>query len=228
MKKIFLLLFLGLSFLRAEYKGMSNLQLHLSNQFDKTLGMIDTRSGKKATITFEHYGQFDFGDHFFFVDQFEGSFLDGSNRRTYIEYWNRFKIASFEDSFVKNFYLAGQYNTYIKKNADLQAYLYGVSADLNVPYFKHFEMNFYQRNSNLEDNQPQLTFRYASFFPSGWSFNGYFDITEDNMLTFNQLTYDFGEFVGTKKLYVGVELLSYNQRGISLRNVPQFVIKKIW
>jgi len=228
MRRTTVLLLLLLSFLRAEYKGMNNLQLHLSNQFDKKLGMIDTKSGNKATLTFEHFGKFDLGDHFFFVDQFEGSFLDGSIRRTYIEYWPRVRVASFENSFVKNFYVAGQYNQYVKKNKDLQAYLYGVSVDLKVPYFKHFEMNLYQRNSNLEDNQPQLTFRYASFLPSGWSFTGYFDLTEDNMLTFNQLTYDIGKFVDTKKLYAGIELLSYNQRGIKSRNVPQLVIKKIW
>ena len=228
MRYIVLVLLFGITNLFAEYKGMSNLQLHISNQFDKALGMIDTKSGKKTTVTFEHYGKFYFGDHFFFVDQFEGNFLDESNRRTYIEYWNRFKVASFKNSFVRNFYLAGQYNRYIKKNTDLQAYLYGASVDLDVPYFKHFEFNLYKRNSNLEDNGVQFTLRYASFLPSGFSFTGYFDITEDNMLTYNQLTYNVGKYFGIKKLYSGVELLSYNQKGINLRNVPQIVIKKIW
>lgn len=232
MRYIFLMVF-SLVVAFADYKGMSNLQLHLSNQFDKKLGMIDTKNGNKATYTFEHFGKFDFGDHFFFIDHFEGDFLDGSSKRDYIEYWPRFKISKYlpslaKNCFVKDIYIASQYNRYVKKNTDMQAYLYGIGLDLDVPYFKHVEMNLYNRNSNLEDNMVQLTFRYASFLPSGWSFTGYLDVTEDNFLTLNQLTYDIGRFVEIKKLYSGIELLTYDDNNIDVRNVVQFVIKKIW
>jgi len=230
----YILIFLiTLTTLFAEYKGMSNLQLHMSNQFDKKLGMIDTKNGNKATYTFEHFGKFDFGDHFFFIDHFDGVFLDGSSNRDYIEYWPRLKISEYLSSFIQNslvkdIYIASQYNRYVKKNVDLEAYLYGIGVDLNIPYFKHVEMNLYKRNSNLQDNMAQLTLRYASFLPSGWSFTGYLDATEDNFLTLNQLTYDIGRFVEIKKLYSGVELLTYDDNNIDIRNVVQFVIKKIW
>lgn len=232
MRYIFLMVF-SLVVVFADYKGMSNLQLHLSNQFDKKLGMIDTKNGNKATYTFEHFGKFDFGDHFFFIDHFEGDFLDGSSKRDYIEYWPRFKISKYlpllaKNCFIKDIYIAYQYNRYVKKNTDMQAYLYGIGLDLDVPYFKHVEMNLYNRNSNLEENMVQLTFRYASFLPSGWSFTGYLDVTEDNFLTLNQLTYDIGRFVEIKKLYSGIELLTYDDNNIDVRNVVQFVIKKNW
>lgn len=233
MRFIFLVLVFGITALFAEYKGMSNLQVHLSNQFDKKLGMIDTKNGNKLTYTFEHYGKFDLGDHFFFIDHFDGGFLDGSKKRDYIEYWPRLKVSKYlpsliDNCFVKDIYIASQYNRFLKKNRDMQAYLYGIGLDLNVEYFKHVEMNIYKRNSNLEDNSAQVTFRYASFLPSGWSFTGYLDVTEDNFLTLNQLTYNVGKFFKISKLYSGIEVLTYDDNNIDVRNVTQFVIKKIW
>lgn len=173
-----------------------------------------------AVMTLEHSSTHTWGGVFFFVDRIHGD--EGANgkdfRETYGEIAPKIKLATFDNSFIKQVNLAGQYEFGSNSGGFSQDnYLIGVGADLNVPIpgMKYASASLYQvfnNNSGSNDaNDQQITLTY------GWEKNdivvdGYVDYSFNNddlkdQLHINpQIKYNLQKTLGLdNRLEIGME-----------------------
>ncbi len=182
---------------------------------------------KRDVWTFEHAAATSWGDSFLFIDRLNSS--DGSSS-TYGEFSPRFKLATF-DGFVKAIYFAPSVEM-----ANGNNYLYGIGSNLDVPYFKFFQVNMYLRNNAVGDNSFQTTFAWG--LPLGPLFyDGFIDIatgvkqTDQNgfetksstqMNFTSQLKYDIAPHLDyDNKLFVGIEYVFWNNK-FGIKDSPEF------
>ena len=194
--------------------------------------------GELTTITLEHASTHTWGGVFFFVDRHQGASDSENNKykETYGEFAPKFKLQTFDDSFIKQVNLAGQYEFGSNSTGFSQDnYLVGVGADLNVPIpgMKYASASLYHAfNDNTDDDQ-QITLTY------GWEKNnivvdGYVDYSFNNndlkdQLHINpQIKYNLQDVLGIdNRLEVGMEYSYWKNKYGSdkTQNAPSALVK---
>lgn len=232
-------LFMGLFVNELSAFSTSNVQ-YLYGKFDDN-SLFDTVNGGKSTITVEHYRTFAYGDFFCFADYAfadDRFFYADNTTDLYFELSPRISLSKTTQTdlsfgFVKELYLAFQYNRQIYKYDDYKAYLYGIGSDLSVKGFDVFALNLYKVNKMYFDNTYQVSLNYMSnhIFDSAFVFEGFSDWTKDEFLTQNQLLYDLGNALplGDTKAYAGTEWHYYRVQESAVRsNTWQIMMKLKW
>lgn len=200
--------------------------------------IFDTVGGK-STVTLEHFFTYEYGDFFSFSDfaivdkRFK---YDDKSVDLYFEISPRISLTkttkhNFSILFVKDIFIAGQYNRQVHKFKDFYAWLYGVGTDLNVKGFDVFGLNFYKKKQNFGDNTYQLSANYRSenIFNTKFLFDGFTDWTTQDFLSQNKLLYKLDYSVLKSKVYVGSEWHYYKIQNSAIKsNVLQAMILVAW
>jgi nucleoside-specific outer membrane channel protein Tsx len=177
----------------------------------------------KAVVTFEHFSANSWGDIFLFVERLTPTGPEGSDTsETYIEVAPRFKVSDFDAGFVKNVYLATQWEMSASNNTQNDNFLIGLGTDFNIPGFQNLSFNAYQRLNDDGDNNYQTTTVWGVPFEiagQNFKFDGFWDwatATDDKAATSNftyQLKWDAAPTLGmTNKVYVGIEHATWNNK----------------
>lgn len=194
--------------------------------------------GELTTITLEHASAHTWGGIFFFVDRHQGAKDSDNNKfkETYGEFAPKFKLQTFDDSFIKQVNLAAQYEFGSNSTGFSQDnYLVGVGADLNVPIpgMKYASASlFHAFNDNTDDDQ-QITLTYGweknNFVIDGYvdySFNN--DDSKDQLHINPQIKYNLQEALGIdNRIEVGMEYSYWkNKYGTDFtQNTPSALVK---
>ncbi len=149
----------------------TNVQLLWGGGFsDAQLGYF-TRTQSMTTLTLNNFTQFKYGDSFFFVDMYQGDFVDGSNAKIYAEWHPRILINKFIDpkappalGVIGNWGVGGEINV----GNNFSAYLVGPSVDLFLPWNIYVGMAFYYRYSSL-----WLPDQTSNIYTHTWQFSPY-------------------------------------------------------
>lgn len=206
-----------------------------------------------TTMTLEHASTHDWGGIFAFVDRHQGDHYDlkdandnvtGSKRyrETFGKVSPKFKVASFNDSFVKQVNLAGVYEFSSNSTGFGQDNLWlGVGADLNIPVpgIKYASATLYHAFNNAEaasgaktkgdDQKITLTSAWErdNVLIDGYvdfAFNNEFDNVK-NSIHFNpQIKYNIQPMLGIdNRLEVGVEY-DYWKNKFGINDVNQSAV----
>ena len=181
---------------------------------------------KRTVATFEHAAGHSWGDSFLFIDRLQS---DDGSKVTYGEFSPRLELSDYQNSWMKNIYLAST----IEIGNNFTHYLLGVGTNLKVPHFKFVKVNFYQRNNDSSDNSQQMTLAW-SLPVAGLTYDGFIDYvlsSDDKATSMNmtsQLKYNIGPALNIKtKLFVGIEYVFWNNKfgidGINERNANLLV-----
>ena len=215
----------------------TNIQ-YLYGNFNGNSG-FDTSGGGKHTATVENFSTYGYGDFFGFVDfslaDDRFKYQDKSSD-IYFELSPRIslsKISSLDLSFlfVKDIFIAGQYNRELHKFDDYEAWLYGVGSNLNIKGFDTFGLNLYKKEQNFGNDTYQLSANYSSkdMFNTNFTIDGFVDWTEYNLLSQNQLLYKLGYSPLKSTMYVGAEWHYFQVKDSDVKsNVLQAMIKILW
>ncbi|MFC6205602.1 DUF5020 family protein [Psychrobacter urativorans] len=193
------------------------------------------------TMTLEHASTHTWGGVFFFVDRHQGE--EGTNgkdfKETYGELAPKYKLATFDNSFIKQVNLAGQYEFGSNSNGFSQDnYLVGVGVDLNVPIpgMKYASASIYHAFnddtfSDADDQQITLTYGWEknNFVVDGYvdySFNN--DDKKDQLHINPQIKYNLQQVLGIdNRLEVGMEYSYWKNKFGSdqTQNAPSALVK---
>ena len=172
-----------------------------------------------TTMTLEHASTHTWGGVFFFVDRHQGKENASGKefKETYGELAPKLKIATFDNSFIKQVNLAGQYEFGSNSSGFSQDnYLVGVGVDMNVPIpgMKYASASLYHAfndKDNADDQQITVTYGWEknNFVIDGYidyAFNSEDDSVKDNIHINPQLKYNLQEVLGIdNRLEVGME-----------------------
>jgi|LGVE01.1.fsa_nt_gb nucleoside-specific outer membrane channel protein Tsx len=217
----------------------TNIQL-LYGTFDGNSYVYDTKNGGKTTLTIEHYGSFEYGDIYGFLDYSiaDNEFKYHNDKTdTYGEISPRLnlsKVTSQDLSFsiVKQIYLAYQYNA----SETYTANLIGLGTDLNVYGFDVFGLNIYKRYQNIGEDTYQLSPYYKTkTLGNIFHIDGFIDWTEYDFLSQSQFLFDMKRALKVENLFIGAEWHYYKQKPLNLNfnskvesNTLQAIIKYSW
>lgn len=193
----------------------------LYGNFNDNSYVYDVKDSGKSTFTLEHYSANRYGDVFFFTDLTRANkSYKYQNKRNdwYFELSPRISLNLLQNSFIKNTYLAFQYN----KGAEYEAILAGVGVGLNLPFFTVFDINIYRKKQNIGDTTIQLSSNYYVPLPQKFHFEGFLDKTKEDFLTQNQLLYDI-----TKNFFIGTEWHYYTTDNVK-SSTFQYLLKYRW
>lgn len=211
----------------------SNVQI-LYGAFDGNSG-FDTSNGGKTTLTVEHYSAFEYGDIFAFTDIAMADDTFATYDKKYDFYFeisprvslNRWSNDFFKNEVINDVFVAFQYNRQVHQFDDYYAYLYGFGTNLNVVGFNVFDLNIYQKDNVSPINDSlQLSLNYTStnILEYPITFNGFIDLTNDDLLTQNQLYYTFLESYS-----IGFEWAYYDLWAYSVKsNTLQLMLMAKW
>lgn len=190
-------------------------------------------------LRLDHMSQFKYGDTFLF---FRAQNPTNKNTIMYGEFAPRLSLSKVFDSNIsyKNIsdtFLAGQLNY---SGTGFRAYLIGAGINLQLPYFKAFQLNFYKRkNPAFKDSTYQITPMWLLPFKINdiqLSYSGFLDYIgpeggrKTNLLSRSQILVDLGELTGkkSKTLYLGPRFSYWrNKQGLSGINehVLEFMLR---
>lgn len=194
-----------------------------------------------TTMTLEHASTHTWGGVFFFVDRHQGDEdASGKNfRETYGELAPKLKLATFDNSFIKQVNLAGQYEFGSNSSGFSQDnYLLGVGVDLDIPIpgMKYASASLYHAFnddtfSDADDQQITLTYGWEknNFVVDGYvdySFNN--DDKKDSLHINPQIKYNLQEVLGIdNRIEVGMEYSYWkNKYGFdNTQNAPSALVK---
>jgi len=229
-------------------------QTALASQWSSTHVLLLSGSGYKSVpsnstydtqvFTFEHVDGWKYGDNFFFVDVTDPN---SPNSSYYSEFSPRLSLSKMLNKkvslgFIKDFSLAGTWELGKTTNGKL----IGLGMDWQVPGFKVFQVNLYQRfttskyYSGKTGSAPQATFVWKAPFSlakTQWIFSGFLDYAmaeksigkETNIISSPRLMMDLGAlWQAPKKLFLGTEVSywsnKYGKKGIN-ETVPQLAVQ---
>ena len=194
-----------------------------------------------ATMTIEHASTHDWGGIFMFVDRHQGE-KDSSGKpykETFGKVSPKFKVATFDDSFIKQVNLAGVYEFSSTTTGFAQDnYWIGIGADLNlpVPGMKYASATLYHSFNNAklgngkkskgDDQKITLTSAWEkdNFLIDGYvdfAFNNEFDNVKNSIHLNPQIKYNIQPMLGIdNRLEVGIEY-DYWKNKIGLDGVDQ-------
>jgi nucleoside-specific outer membrane channel protein Tsx len=218
MKRLLLLIFISSNLFSF---STTNIQ-YLYGTFDDNSYVYDTKDGGKSTITIENYTSFEYGDVFMFIDYAIADdrfkYHDEDKNEAYGEFSPRLSLSKLSSSdlsfsFVKDIYLAAQYN----RGEDYTAYLYGIGSDLDILGFNVFGLNGYIKNQDIGENTLQLSANYTSkTIYNIFHITGFTDWTEYDLLSQNQFLFEIAKPFKTHNLYLGVEWHYYLQKKLDI------------
>ena len=219
------LLFPKIAFADVDYMA-NNFVFLYSNQFNNNT-FHDTSDGKKFTATYENYTSFSKlplnigGDIFSFFDHVDTT----DNDSYYFEIQPRLSISK---TFDKNLEFGPikdiTLNYQINKGEDFVAHLYGMGADLNIPFLDFSSIGYYYKNTNY-DNTAQLSFNYGKKLASSVQFLGFVEYTPDSIFSQNQVYYQL-PFKDVDYVNVGLFWNYYNDtKNNEASSVPQLMLK---
>ncbi len=211
------------------FKDTSVTLLHGGN-FKKLPDNIDSEN--LTTLTLEHASTHDWGGVFFFVDRHQGGeFVDKSGntkdyKETFGKFSPKFKVATFNDSFVKQVNLAGVYEFSSNSTGFGQDnYWAGVGVDLNlpVPGMKYASATLYHSfndNKNFKGDDQKITLTAAwerdKFLIDGYvdfAFNNDNEAVKDSIHFNPQIKYNVQEALGIdNRLDLGMEYSYWNNK----------------
>lgn len=239
MKIYALLIALSLCFSELAAFSATNIQ-YLYGKFDDN-SLFDTVNGGKSTVTLEHYRTFEYGDIFMFADYAVADdrfYYSDNTSDLYFEISPRISLSrttgnDLSFGFVKDVYLAFQYNRQVYKFDDYKAYLYGLGSDLDIMGFDVVGLNIYKVNKMYFDNSCQLSANYISkpILDTSLILDGFIDWTKDEFLAQNQLLYDLKlvSWLKGTRAYVGTEWHYYRVKNSeTLSNTWQIMMKLKW
>ncbi len=172
-----------------------------------------------TTMTLEHASTHTWGGVFFFVDRHQGKENAAGKefKETYGELAPKLKLATFDNSFIKQVNLAGQYEFGSNSSGFSQDnYLVGLGVDMNVPIpgMKYASASLYHAfndKDNADDQQITVTYGWEknNFVVDGYidyAFNSEDDNVKDNIHINPQIKYNLQEVLGIdNRLEVGME-----------------------
>ncbi|PAJ75025.1 hypothetical protein CJF42_07385 [Pseudoalteromonas sp. NBT06-2] len=173
---------------------------------------------EKNVFTLEHASGHSWGNIFTFVDRL--SPVNDDNKELYGEVGMTFNLIQQKDSFIKDVYLASQWEFGSDKFAQFDNLLLGGGVNLAVPGANFFNVNLYRRNNEHREASNQLTLAWAFPFADGFVYDGFMDAvdsTDSTSSSYNftsQLKYDFGQHMGIEKskLYAGIEYVYWHNK----------------
>ncbi len=228
--------------IHSESFSTTNCQLLTGSKFQDHFYGYNTNTGEMRTLTLEHFGVWDYGDNFFFMDLVTGQFLDfigtptGNKTRMYGEWSLRLSVSKLLKSdlsilLLKDMYLAGQVN---RDGEGFHAELIGLGSDLNLPLFSLFSFNAYSRKDNFNSRTWQTTFVWILPLSPFLHTEGFMDLygSDNNGMeigTQSQVLVDIGALLGKVpgKFQVGLEWYIHNNDNLN-SSVPQAMLKWIW
>jgi len=228
------------SFAGAATWSTTNVQLLYGNNYNTGLGGDDTRT----VMTIEGANGWKYGDNFFFLDITNPNKTATTTTSLYAEFSPRFSLSAMTGSdlsagIIKDFLIT----TTLEAGNGFHNYLYGVAADLNLPGFAFFQVNWYivRDEVTANDDGSQVTLAWLYPFKLGsvdMAFEGFADYaygldkSEDNLVAGPRLLMDVGKFFDAPgTLQAGVEHQIWrNQFGIDGQDedVTQLMVKWIW
>ncbi len=210
MKKVFLIVFILIGHLAYAETFFVDHSVSLLQGSNYELG-----DEERNIVTFEHTSGHSWGGLFVFMDRMKE--INDGGAGTYIEFSPSFTLVTLGDGLVKDIKLA----TTWEMGGSVDNYLVGVGSSLNIPGFKFFTANLYQRfNDNTDDNQ-QLTIVWGMPFKLAgeeFMFDGFMDHETDlngNASTnfTPQLKWDVANMLDYQgKLYVGIEYVNWTNK----------------
>jgi len=226
----------------AENFSTTNIQVLYGTNFHDPFYAYNTEDGNLTTVTLEHFGTWDYGDNYFFIDFLSGSFVNFSGvptnktTRIYGEWAPRLslsKILQKDLSFgiFKDVYLAGQIN---RDGEGFRAELIGLGTDLDLPLFSVLSLNIYARKDNFNSTTWQVTTNWSMPLSPYIYFDGYIDASgsDNNGLELGmqpQLLVSMNALpnITSDKLQLGIEWYIHRNKKLN-SSVPQAMLKWIW
>lgn len=186
----------------------SNIQLLYSNQFDGDAFIYDTQDGHKSTLTLEHFRTFAYGDVFAFVDIMQGTKFNNDTLELYGEIAPRLSLSKLSgkplsNTLIKDTFIATQVNL----GEDYDAWLFGLGVDLPIPHFNYFSANLYNKHDNFGNDLTQLTLAYQTHSFKRFRFEGFVDLTEQDLNSHNQFLFNISP--SKDPIYFGLEWIKY-------------------
>jgi len=229
----------------AEEFSSTNAQFLYGGGFRDPFFGTNTESGAMGTVTLEHYGAWDFGYNYFFLDLYHGQFIassaseSGQSVKTYAEWEPQFsirKITGRQSGYgpFKDFYLCGQIS---RGGTGFYANLIGGGFYLDLGDSNLLGVSVYLR----KDKHNSLTYQFTPswLFPFHirslrFVFTGYADFAGSDAvgLDFNaqpQLLFDVGKLLGLpeNKLLTGGEWYMHENSAVSTHAI-QGLVKWLW
>lgn len=190
------------------------------------IGMVDDL--EQTTITAEYAAGLKYGDFFAFADRSNND-VDGND--TYFEVSPRLSLGAVSGQKlaigpIKDVLIA----TTWEGGEGFNNYLYGIGFDLELPYFKYAQLNFYKADNDLTEDDYQMTINYAVPFKIGSeefladAFLDWSTAEDDHASELNwtsQYKWNVGKHISPKtKLYVGIEHSVWNNK-FGIKGVDQ-------
>ncbi len=136
---------------RADF-ATTNVQLLEGWDFRDHLLGYDTRTGRMATVTLNHYSTWKYGDNFAFVDLYSGPFVSGIDATLYAEWHPRLfvnRLLGTRGNVLGAFRDLGAAFE-VNQGHGFYAYLAGVGADLALPIPGVVGVNLYYRHDSVQ------------------------------------------------------------------------------
>lgn len=227
---------------QAESFSTTNIQLLYGSNFHDNYYGNNTSDGKMTTLTLEHFGIWNFGDHFFFIDMKSGNFLDfagnptTSRSRIYSEWAPRLSLSAITGNdlgflIFKDFFLAGQIN---RDGEGFKADMAGIGVDLTIPGFHLLSVHGYLRKDNLNKRTWQTTTVWMIPLGPWLSCEGFIDVhgSDNNSTEIHtqpQLLINMGKAgkLGFDTLMLGIEWYYHHNRHLD-SSVLQAMVKWTW
>jgi len=234
-----IILFLLPLHVKAENFSATNIQYLYGSDFKEVAGGDSVSDGRMDTITFEHFGVWDYGSNFFFVDLTSGNFDSGKTSTLYMEYAPNLSLSKLSKSelswgIFKDIHLSAQIN----QGDNFRALMAGVGVDLNIPGFKVLSLDIYSRKDDYNKQTFHSTMVWYSSLIWGtrWIFEGFLDyygVDDGTVLLSHPRILVDASFISPKLsiLQAGVEFYIYGNYGTSddfTTTVPQMMIKWVW
>ncbi len=190
----------------------------------------------RRVLTVEHASKHTWGDNFFFLDNLSS---DDGTVKNYFELAPRLSLTYVTNKqmsvgIIKDLLIASTWES----GDGFNNYLYGLGMALAVPGFRYFNINLYQVDNDLWDDDEQITLTWGLPFTlagANFLFDGFLDYStasDSNAREMNftsQVKWDLGPLIGaTAPFYVGMEYAYWNNKfgidGVNERN-PCLLVK---
>lgn len=228
----------------AEELSITNVQLLYGIDFGDAYYGRATDGGRLTTVTLEHFGVWEHGDNFFFVDLLHGDFVGadgapaGQEWRTYGEWTSRLSLSRITGAagflgVFRDVLLAGQLDVGGDGFVNGMA---GVGLELALPEPFHAGVNVLYRDDRFNSPTFQVTAYWTVPFALGGAsfvFTGFTDLagTDRDGLDVQaqpQLLLDVGAFAGAAgRLHAGVEWYLHANEAVR-DSAPQAMVRWTW
>ncbi|MEW5849426.1 MAG: hypothetical protein AB2A00_11465 [Myxococcota bacterium] len=229
---------------RAESFSISSAQLLYGGPFDDRVYGYNTATGGMATLSFEHYGTWGYGDNYMIVDVLFGPFVDakgaplGQNVQLYGEWGPRValgRVLGLEEGlgFLKEVFVATQLNV---SGTGFWGVLGGMGVDFNLPFGLVAGVNVYYRKDRFTPNAVQVSPYWELPLRIRWVgllLRGYVDIVGSpagfDVNSQPQLLMDLGGVLGERgrKIQLGVEWYFHHSPILTV-HAPQLLLRWVW